>query len=514
MLNFTLNWTDNFNLTSAWIEVNRSGTLALYTATNQTAGRTSASTLWNLTLTDFPAGTHYWRSNATDSQGNVNTTGWYAFTIATTAPTINLTLNGSFANITVGENSSFTINGTQLIGDSGTILSLHINGSATHFNNGTGSLQNSTSFADRGLFNVTLRYPATQNYTAENLTLWITVEDQSVPVISGASASVTGKTTATVSWTTDDSANSSVTVGSSSFTSTTLTTSHSVAITGLSAGTTYTATIRSCNADNYCGSSSTSFTTTAAASGGSAVKKEPEPPSSTTFFSDIEAGKRGVMTVKDKDISVTKIEVEVRSDVSNVEVKVTELADKPTSISESASDHVYHYVDVTAKGLESEDLKNVKVDFKVEKSWLEQQGISAGDVTLLRYADGGWHELSTQTAGSDATYVYFVAESSGFNVFAIGTKVAAAGALEPSVEPEEEPIVAPPAEPEAESPLELGMEPVTKGLFSSLLFIIIVAILLATTGLGYIYRNRLAIGAKIGLLLGKLKRSREDRLKR
>jgi hypothetical protein len=93
--------------------------------------------------------------------------------------------------------------------------------------------------------------------------------DLTNPVISSVSSDVTS-TTSTVTWTTDEVSNSSVT-GDVTGSSSSFVTSHSIEITGLSASTAYSFNVTSCDPANNCAntsSSSSSFTTSAAPSSG------------------------------------------------------------------------------------------------------------------------------------------------------------------------------------------------------------------------------------------------------
>ncbi|MBN2457937.1 PGF-pre-PGF domain-containing protein [Candidatus Woesearchaeota archaeon] len=91
--------------------------------------------------------------------------------------------------------------------------------------------------------------------------------DTSLPIISNISADRTN-TTATIIWDTDDMSNSTVYYGtsasalSSSASNSTITSAHSVTLSGLSSNTTYYYNVSSCNAFGYCNTSTTgSFTT-------------------------------------------------------------------------------------------------------------------------------------------------------------------------------------------------------------------------------------------------------------
>ncbi|MFH1784640.1 MAG: fibronectin type III domain-containing protein [bacterium] len=98
--------------------------------------------------------------------------------------------------------------------------------------------------------------------------------DSTAPVITSISSGTPGSNSATITWTTDESATSQVeyglstSYGSSTTATSTLTTSHSVAISSLSASTVYHYRVKSKDADNNEATSGDNTCTTAADTGG------------------------------------------------------------------------------------------------------------------------------------------------------------------------------------------------------------------------------------------------------
>lgn len=66
----------------------------------------------------------------------------------------------------------------------------------------------------------------------------------------------------------------------------------------------------------------------------------------------------------------------------------------------------------------SENIENAVIGFRVEKAWLEENGVDAADISLWHY-DNGWSELETRKVGEDDVYVYFEADTPGFSPFVI-----------------------------------------------------------------------------------------------
>ncbi|WP_156916264.1 S-layer protein domain-containing protein [Methanolobus tindarius] len=70
----------------------------------------------------------------------------------------------------------------------------------------------------------------------------------------------------------------------------------------------------------------------------------------------------------------------------------------------------------------SDNVENLMVTFRVEKSWLEENNIEASTVRLYRYSDGSWNALPTSITEEDADFVYFKSQTPGFSPFAIGSE--------------------------------------------------------------------------------------------
>lgn len=75
----------------------------------------------------------------------------------------------------------------------------------------------------------------------------------------------------------------------------------------------------------------------------------------------------------------------------------------------------------------SNNIADVRVGFKVEKSWIEDNGIVVSTIRLCRHNDDVWNPLPTKKSGEDGKYIYFEAKTLGFSPFSItgSTEVAA-----------------------------------------------------------------------------------------
>jgi PGF-pre-PGF domain-containing protein len=119
------------------------------------------------------------------------------------------------------------------------------------------------------------------------------------------------------------------------------------------------------------------------------------------------------------ETAITDIDVTTKSNVSNPAITVVQSSSKPATVVISASNAVYGYLTITKTNIIDADVSNVKIRFKVAKSWISGNRIDESAVTLSRYSLGAWTALQTTKTGDDGTYVYFEAVSPGLSVFAI-----------------------------------------------------------------------------------------------
>ncbi|MCZ7401264.1 MAG: PGF-pre-PGF domain-containing protein [Candidatus Methanoperedens sp.] len=117
-----------------------------------------------------------------------------------------------------------------------------------------------------------------------------------------------------------------------------------------------------------------------------------------------------VLITPSKNFGATSIRVEMLKDISKIE-GVT----PPEGI-------VYKYANiwVGAKELESEQgIIDAFIGFKVDRSWLAENNLGEGSISLLRWDGSKWVSLETEPRSLDEQFVYYMAKTSGFSPFAI-----------------------------------------------------------------------------------------------
>lgn len=232
----------NFNLTATTHEFRINITLPY-----------AVSTKWNITF-------------------NINGTN---YTLDPYLDSINLT-NPPSGNLTTDQTPNFNFT---LYSDNWTTqnceLLLSLNGTGTWTAYGTNSTSlnlNSTGItANATISEGNYSWLISCNVTGNSTTRWIYIDDTTVPLISGISSSA-GSSTATITWTTNENANSTITYGTTndlgSINATSSSTaSHSVSLSGLSESTTYYYNVTSCDGQGNCNTTGTnSFATSASTS--------------------------------------------------------------------------------------------------------------------------------------------------------------------------------------------------------------------------------------------------------
>ena len=239
-----------------------------YNWTNNLTGDSNES---SFDLTDMPENNYEWNCFVVDALGNS------AFASAN----YSLTIGGIEIVLDSPTNNTHTnVNETNFTCNSSSDSNYELSNVTFYLWNSTGdltntSIQNVSGFSNSSIFNYTfidegnyswsclgVNNGSNESWAANNFSV---TYDVTSPLISSLSVDES-TTSATVTWTTDEVANSSIYVSGGSWSnSSDNVTSHSIAISGLSASTAYIYNVTSCDRAGNCNSSDSSFTTSAAA---------------------------------------------------------------------------------------------------------------------------------------------------------------------------------------------------------------------------------------------------------
>jgi len=149
--------------------------------------------------------------------------------------------------------------------------------------------------------------------------------------------------------------------------------------------------------------------------GGTLVDKNHE---KTQIWTQITPGAAAIMKVTDPEIGLKQIEITVNNPANNVKITVTKIESEPASVVYAITSKVYKYVEITAEKIDETHIDKVKIQFEVNKSWIDDNKIDSDTVFLNRYEDG-WEKLPTQKTDEDDDFIYYEAEATGFSTYAI-----------------------------------------------------------------------------------------------
>jgi len=172
---FNITVTDNLvdNITVV-LENNRTGVLV-----NDTAA--VVGDRYRVTLTDLAAGNYRYRWYMNDSLGNTNSTTVSTYTVQKADASVTIVLNNSYANRTAGLNEWINITGTLVTPSSG-LVQVFIDGSLVASNNSI--VHYLVQLTTEKRYNITIKYPATRNYSQISSTLFADVLDTTPPTVS------------------------------------------------------------------------------------------------------------------------------------------------------------------------------------------------------------------------------------------------------------------------------------------------------------------------------------------
>ena len=88
---------------------------------------------------------------------------------------------------------------------------------------------------------------------------------------------------------------------------------------------------------------------------------------------------------------------------------------------------VYQYVQATLYKAAEVDFSSVQLRLAVPTTWLAENGCTADQVTLFRYADGAWQAVPVEALGEENGNAVFTANPDAFGLFAVAATGEAPG---------------------------------------------------------------------------------------
>ena len=133
---------------------------------------------------------------------------------------------------------------------------------------------------------------------------------------------------------------------------------------------------------------------------------------------NISAGETTEIQLGVTDTGVDSIEITAATDLNGATITVERLMEKPADVTEPTAANVYAYLNIETTAPEG-SIESLKINFKVEQTWLTENSIDKNNVVLMRYHNNAWEQLATTMLNEDTTYVYYQATATGMSTFAI-----------------------------------------------------------------------------------------------
>lgn len=129
-------------------------------------------------------------------------------------------------------------------------------------------------------------------------------------------------------------------------------------------------------------------------------------------------------TFKGETNEIISIEFDPKKNFGKITTIVEMLKNMSSIVKKPAPGTVYKNLNIWVGNSgfsNSENLENASISFRVNRTWVSENGVGKNMITLYRYSDNKWNTLSTTLTGEDKDYFYFRAETPGFSPFAIAS---------------------------------------------------------------------------------------------
>jgi PGF-pre-PGF domain-containing protein len=410
------------------------------------------STLVNLSTGLAPTGTYQFGANSSAYLCILNTTSatftnWTSNSSITTnttyvnkgnpTSTMNISINGTANDSTVTYPNATNVTGWSTItGQAGLTFNLYKSGAFVNNTTSAPYMIDDENFFGVNTYTYIFNTTGNANYTNGTVTRTLTIS-QSTPSISltSSSWSVTYGTATTVTCSVSTPTNE---------TNITLLRNGTI-VNSTENGISYTLTVGpwnyTCNSSastNYSASSASqtltvnaaaTTTTTGGSTGGfttstitSTTVRLAQGKVNITADKITTDGKMIANIARYLDVAIRGMNITVVNNVANIKIMTSKLATLPASVPYDINGKVYNYISVSEINITDADIKIVNISFAVNKTWLTSNGVDSSNITLYRWANNKWNDLSASKISEDANEVFFRVSSPGLSVFVIGTK--------------------------------------------------------------------------------------------
>jgi PGF-pre-PGF domain-containing protein len=418
------NWSDDNNLSYAWLSTNETGDWFNYTDgtynspidINLTSGETWSNFTWDNNT--FESGVVAWKIYANDSAGNENVTGEMTLSVNDTTPP--MYSNNSTNTTLAGIATLFSLYWQDNSGLSGYIFQFcNCTWNGTHCPNSTDddAWLNISWQPMTGLTNWS-NFTHTPNYTAGCNVSWKVYANDT---------SDNWNSSVIYNYTTKNATGLYCTLGAQCIGGYCV---HNVC----RAASTYCGDSHcdsgedcsSCSADcGACSSYQSSSGTTTGISGSTyatpyVILKPGKV--NITLSSLTTSGKMIATIARFEDVAIREMNITVVNNVANIKIMISKLSILPSTVFYDIDGKVYHYINIERINITDSDINTVNFEFAVNKTWLTDNNVDASNITLYRWANNKWNDLSAVKINESTQEVFYNANSPGLSVFIIGTK--------------------------------------------------------------------------------------------
>jgi PGF-pre-PGF domain-containing protein len=143
--------------------------------------------------------------------------------------------------------------------------------------------------------------------------------------------------------------------------------------------------------------------------------------SETNPIKKVSAGGSTSVSIKSPAIDIRTITLSVSEDIKGGASLTVERTDSGNFQIQLPFGNIYQAFTITTKAITNEQLNNVTIDFRVNKTWLAEQNASYENVGLYRIPtnESLWESLPTSSIREDDEYYYFSSVSPGFSTFVV-----------------------------------------------------------------------------------------------
>ena len=119
-----------------------------------------------------------------------------------------------------------------------------------------------------------------------------------------------------------------------------------------------------------------------------------------------------------EDNHVKSLQIKTKEKYRNLEILLRTRKQPPQGVSKHKR-KVSSYLVVDHPDIEDEDIIESYIEFKVEDSWLKENGLSVENVVLTKFVNYIWVDLETEYVKTIGDYHYFKGNTNSFSTFAI-----------------------------------------------------------------------------------------------